>query len=179
MNDPHVAALVYRLEHGSSKLYDEAKPLIHTTPEFTIRVDNGQARFEMKAHYATVEEAREVVEPFIQEWELDVGLKEGHGEFEFAYKDAELIDRNPTIVAGGWGELTLPTPYVHGAGPPLRREYPAPPEGLCIDAVVALMYGRYKMVCQGRDTLAAAGYFWERAMEALMLPARKLARVRP
>lgn len=52
MNDPHVVALVYRINHSESVNYNNAKTLEYGTAEFKVRVANREARFEMKEHYA-------------------------------------------------------------------------------------------------------------------------------
>jgi len=95
MNDPHVVALIYRVEHRPTVSYDKAEPLEHDGPSFRIRVKGGRATFEMKELHATVEAAREAVEPSILAWELAAGLKHGPDEMRFVFEDAEIIDRNP------------------------------------------------------------------------------------
>ena len=50
MNDPHVVALIYRVEHGNSVDYREAEPLTREEPAFRVDVKDNQARFELKAH---------------------------------------------------------------------------------------------------------------------------------
>lgn len=77
MNDPHVSALLYRLKHAASLNYDKAAPLEHETPEFRVTIKNLEARFDMRRHFATAEEARLVVEPLIREWEFAVSLNQG------------------------------------------------------------------------------------------------------
>ena len=53
MNDPHVVALIYRVEHGNSVDYREAQPLIREEQAFRVAVKDNQVRFELKDHYGT------------------------------------------------------------------------------------------------------------------------------
>lgn len=41
-----------------------------------MKIENREARFEMKQHFATAEEARNLVEPFIREWEFAANLEQ-------------------------------------------------------------------------------------------------------
>ena len=46
MNDPHVVALEYRIEHGPDIDWSRAAPLDVQEDRFDVRVENGRARFE-------------------------------------------------------------------------------------------------------------------------------------
>ena len=60
MNDPHVVALIYTVEHGDLVSYEKAGPLRYCgSPEFNLTVEDKIARFEFKKHYADKDEARE------------------------------------------------------------------------------------------------------------------------
>ncbi len=159
MNDPHVSALVYRVKHVATVDYDKAVPLEYETADFKVKIDKLEARFEMKQHFATAEEARNIVEPFIREWEFAANLDQGPGEFELLFSNAVIEDRNPTpgVVHVQAAEMILLSDSVtlhigHG-------KYPEPPKGIAVDADVeamALRYGRYR---EGKDTLAGMAYF--------------------
>ena len=58
MNDPHVEALIYLIEHDSTVSYEDAKPIEIDRQDFCLKVEDGRARFEFKEHYATAGEAR-------------------------------------------------------------------------------------------------------------------------
>jgi hypothetical protein len=63
MNDPHVAALLYRVEHSPMYSYENAQPCERDLPGFRIRIERDQATVEPRGHFATAQEARDVVEP--------------------------------------------------------------------------------------------------------------------
>ena len=67
MNDPHVVALIYRVEHGDGVTWNHAEPLVdpETPEEFRLQVKDKKARFELKVHYAKESEARKAIENFI------------------------------------------------------------------------------------------------------------------
>ena len=98
MNDPHVVALIYTVDHGDSVSYEDAGPLHYSgSPEFDLTVENKVARFEFKKHYADADEAREAIEPFIQHWESETTVLLGPNSFRLRYKEAEIVDRNPSL----------------------------------------------------------------------------------
>ena len=96
MNDPHVVALRFRVHHHDRVDYSRAGPLVFDAPEFLVEVKDQKARFELKQHYATEEEARCVVEPFIQNWEFDSSLRRDPLCFRLEFEGAEIIDRRPS-----------------------------------------------------------------------------------
>ena len=49
MNDPHVDALIFRVEHGPSVAYsDDAPPITWDEAGFRVVLEGGTARFELK-----------------------------------------------------------------------------------------------------------------------------------
>ena len=159
VNDPHVSVLIYRVRHDETVNYDKASPFEYETASFKVSVKGSEARFEMKEHFPTAAQAREVVGPFIRQWEFAATLDRDPGEFELVFLDAVVEDRNPTpgvfavksvarVILGNSASLVV----VHGT-------YPEPPTNVAIDADVeamALHYSRYR---EGKETLAAMAYF--------------------
>jgi hypothetical protein len=68
----------------------------YETANFKVSVNGSDARFAMKEHFATVDQALEVVWPFIRQWEFAVAPDRGPGEFELVFLDAVVEDRKPT-----------------------------------------------------------------------------------
>ena len=64
MNDPHVVALNYRIEHASWVDWSTAKPLVLHEGVFSVRVEDMRVRFLMKEHHATEDDARAAVEDY-------------------------------------------------------------------------------------------------------------------
>ena len=95
INDPHVVALIYRVDHGDTVAYDEAAPLVREEQAFRLEIEDKRARFVLKDPYATETEAREVIEEYIHIWEFDACLDRGPDFFRLRFHTAEIEDRNP------------------------------------------------------------------------------------
>ena len=106
MNDPHVVALIYCVTHSEGASFDEAEPLEFETSIFTVRVENGNARFALKADHSNVKEARAAIEPFIHMWEMWDALNPKLSGFGLEYSTSEVVDRNPP--PGNYGHMVLP-----------------------------------------------------------------------
>ena len=170
MNDPHVVALLYRVEHGESFDYKEAKPFVSDkSPAFRLEVKDKRVRFELKEHYATEEEAREAIEGYIRDWEFSACLEKGPDSFRLKFQKAEIVDRNPTP-----GVLSIRGTLI---GEPAKlsarlvlgfRKYPSPPSGIRIDADVRTMFERYMNYRRKREPLPGTAYFCLTTLENMM-----------
>ncbi len=174
MNDPQVVALIYTVEHNNGVHYDDAEPLRHcASPEFDLTVEDKVARFEFKQYYATEDEARKAIEPFIQHWEFETGIRRGPNSFSLRLKEAEIIDRNPSppepsarepgatvhvvVDLSASGSVILGFPH-----------YPPPPAGGSVnldDPDVVKMKSKYEQYGLGRTTLPDAAYFCVTVLE--------------
>ena len=185
MNDPHVVALIYRVEHGKSVDYEEASPLSYDDdPRFQLTVEDNSARFELKEHYADVGEAREAIEPFIQHWEFETGVRWGPNSFSLLYTNAEIIDRNPSPSEPGTRKVRVGG-HVLGnfsAEASIRLghpHYPPPPAGDSVDPnddYVVKMKRRYDQYRLGRAKLPDVAYFCVTILEKNMGVALQLPR---
>ena len=88
MNDPHVTALYYRVEHDDSVDDDNAVPLDHEGEMSTVHLEKRELTVRPKEHYASAQEAREALDGFIRNWEFDAGVEAGTRQFELKYVDA-------------------------------------------------------------------------------------------
>jgi hypothetical protein len=160
VNDPHVVALIYRIEHSESFGYTKAAPLEHEEGPFRIRIEQEMARVEMKEHFATPEAARALVHPFLRAWELDAGLKfDNPNVLRFTYRDAEVVDRNPL---SGVVELARAEMLVIGEELLVHQDlvrYPAPPAGLSFSADVDAMFDRWSRYKAGHIPLGPTADF--------------------
>ena len=53
MNDPHVVALIYVVEHEESVDYGTAETIKEERSTFRLTLQDGEARFELKEDYAS------------------------------------------------------------------------------------------------------------------------------
>ena len=167
MNDPQVVALIYTVEHRNSVSYENAAPLrFSQSPEFDLTVEDKIARFEFKKFYADEDEARKAIEPFIQQWEFETGIRWGPNNFSLRYKKAEIIDRNPSPPEPGkkgFGASAVLPGLTASAGVLfVNPHYPPPPAGGSVDPdddYVVKMKRRYDKYRLGRTTLPDAANF--------------------
>lgn len=155
MNDPHIEALVYVVEHDDTIDYDDATPLHLDCPVFRLTVDDCEAGFEMIEHFSTEESARAAVQPFIDRWEFEASLRSGPGQFNLRYWDSVIIDRNPTP---GSVTFTIHETILVNDEVSFRvyGQYPGPPSGDPInihDPDVRVMHTRLMGYRQGHELL--------------------------
>ena len=160
MNDPHVVALLYQIEHGRGVDYGEAKPIDHEENGFRVEIANEQVCFEFKEHYETKDAARKAIEDYIRVWEFDASLREGPNHFKLRFKRAHIEDRKPTPgVMDTSVSITSGVPKVSVMAT-VSKPYPSPPSsGLKLIPDVQTMYDRYKGYLQDREPLASMAYF--------------------
>lgn len=162
MNDPHVAALNYRIEHAPWIDWSQAEPLHLREGAFDVRVDNKRVRCAMREHFATEGEARGAVEAYIDAWELDAALTRGPNAFKLRFVRSELEERNPTPgvyhASAEPATFTITASAAQGTVSP--TSYPPPPsKGMTRSPDVGSMYLRYVGYREGREPLAAMAYF--------------------
>lgn len=167
MNDPHVVALEYRIEHGPGIDWSRAGPLDVRDERFDLRVEHGRVRFDLKEHYATEEEARSSVETdYIRNWEFEAGLEFGHrcgpDAFRLCFDRSHIVDRDPPP---GPPPLRVRAragvPIVSAnLAPPMPAEFPEPPRaGIRRSPDVDSMFHRYLGYLGDREPLPGMANF--------------------
>ena len=167
MNDPHVATLHYRVEHDDSLDYTNADPMEHDDDLIHVEISGRQVTIRPKEHYATVEEAKAAVEPFVRRWEFGATLESGSRAFSLRYSSAEVIDLNPPptppgVVRANAGPIVAHVTLSTARGTVGKKSYPRPPSGPALDPDVPevhAMVSRLDRYHQGRTTLADTAYF--------------------
>ena len=171
MNDPHVDVLEYSIEHGPVIDWSQAAPLNLEEDSFDVRAENGRVRFNLKAHYASEEEARLAVEAdYIPSWEFHVGLLRGPNAFKLRFHRAEIVERNPSL-----GPPTLrahasigPITVTVDLAPPTPPAFPGPPpSGIRRSPDVDSMFDRYLGHLAGRESLSTMAYFCLTVLERM------------
>ena len=161
MNDPHVVALFYNIEHSAAVDYSDAKPLEHEEDNFSVRIENKKVCFTMKAHYATREEAKEAVREYIDNWEFTAGLRRGSDMFKLVYWKPEIEYRNVEI----GHHVGAPDPVSLKFTTSLKDSiiiapYPSPPQsGLKITPDVRSMSDRFAGYRLDREPLPSMAAF--------------------
>ena len=176
MNDLHAATLYYRVHHGETINYSGAKAVSLCNPEFDVEVNDMTVRFDLKQPCTTEAEARQIVEPFIRDWEFSAGILRQPGDFELEFVRAEILDRQR-----GPGAKTLSVSSSLGSLAssatlklyPLR--YPDPPSGIDSGHPDAqILYQRYKGYREGREPLPTFANFCLSVIEWSVGPGKGL-----
>ena len=162
MNDPHVVALVYRIEHNDSIDCSKAEPFCRNEQGFRLSVAEGRARFEFNDHYPTIATAHEAIADYRRAWEFDAQLKRGPDSFRLILDrgKSELIDRQPKP-----GRVSLRASFTAGV-PSVRvnlrvqsRTYPEPPSDIALSPDTETMHQRFMGYRNGREPLASMASF--------------------
>lgn len=167
MRDPHVTALHYVIIHNPTVDYSKAKPKDFETERCKVHVQGKHVTFTFKEqdHFATDKEAQDALKPFINAWEVFVGLDRGPGQWELQYEGVDIIDRDPdpqTMLLGA-ARMEIRTGGIL-TGP---NEYPPPPSvEFSVSGDVLAAYDRYKRYSEDRELLASMAYFVLTVIEA-------------
>jgi len=169
MNDPHVKTLRYRVITADNVDYEKANPIVVDMDSFTLNLDSNYANFEMKVHCATKEEAMEIVDTFIRQWDVLIGLEHDPGDLKFVFHNIDIIDRNPDItnsttlnIHSSFHAHTAMSVALHAS----RGKFPSPPSCFSLSPDVETMYTRYKAYRAGRESLLSMAYMCLTVLEA-------------
>jgi hypothetical protein len=130
---------------------------------YTLHLADDVLTCTMKTHHASADEARAVVDPLLQAWELDLALQQGRREMRFVYQGADVVDRNPP--APGDSQVLRPSAIESVAvveQPTVRatqRAYHPPPMHFTVSPDVETLWHRYEGSVQGRELPLEMAYF--------------------
>jgi hypothetical protein len=160
MNDPHVNALIYEVITDKDVDYDKAMPFFEECADFTLSIDGQKAAFRMERHFATEEEARKLVDNFLQAWSISIGLEYTPDEIKFVFESAEIIDRNPPKETCNSKSINMCCfASGHSSGSAAihisKGKFPSPPQNFVVTPNVETMYIHYKAYRDNREPLTA------------------------
>ena len=161
MNEPHVKAIHYFIEHDDSVDYRNAVPLAYEDELFCVRADEGKVVLEPKDHYETEEEAKGAAEGFVRRWEFEAALRGGTRSFKLALAWVDIIDRNPSGVGPAPVNFDFRVSKAQGRVTKMLAEYPALPSVQALepdDPNASIMLSRLDLYRQGREPLAGMAY---------------------
>ncbi len=166
MHDPHVESLSYHLETGETLEFENPPPLQQENNALRLCLTEGVLTIWPKYHYASEEEARYNIEPYLRAWETFEALRRfGRREMLFVFESSQIVDRDPpppgspqvlqasARIVGSSAMVGVPTV--------ISREpcYPCPPSGFVTSPEVELMLGRYEGYLKGREPLPSMAFF--------------------
>ncbi len=163
MNDPHVESLLYRLKTTETLKFKDPPPLEYATDELRLSLAEGWLTVWPNNHFASEEDARATVEPYLRTWEAAEAVRRfGRREMRFEFESSKVIDRDPPP-PGAPQVVQLKSLEVRGEvfTPTVVSQelcYPPPPEGFVASPEVDFMLGRYDQYLKGGEPLLAMGY---------------------
>lgn len=183
MNDPHVVALLYSIEHDDSVDYSEARQIEHEEEPFRVTIEDKVVRFELKDHYAREDAAREAVESYIRCWELETALRGRPGQFNLRFDRAEIVDRNPPPPTPGVVNISA---HIRAGVPTVRatvtvttpKPYPSPPSGVTLDPYdpdAMTMFYRFEGYLENKEPLTSMAYFCLTMLDGYLCNGRRAA----
>jgi len=168
MRDPHVQRLHYRVRTDTGLSFNDPDPLDDDTHFFTMRLSDDMVLFEMKKHCSTEEDAKRLVEPYLEAWEIYTGVQSGRKEFWFEFDHADIIDRDPlptnTAIMTASGSLNIEDSVNVGLRESVTlhrtcKEYPKPPSMFSTSPDVKSLWVRYQGYVGERELLISMAYW--------------------
>jgi len=137
------------------------------TPEGILQVNVDNATFELSNHFASEDEARRAVQPYLDAWEVSAGLSfpTRQRPFQFRFRFADILDRAVKSVDGMPTSRSLVVPQSVAIAESLTS-FPMPPTAFAVDDDVRLMWQRWEAYKSGRETLPTVAYFCLTVLEA-------------
>jgi hypothetical protein len=163
LRDPHVVSLIYKVTSPETIRFEKAPPVVFNTARMKLSIADGLLKVEPKSHFASVDNARKAIDPFLRSWEVDTALHFGRIEIAFTYKDAKIVDRNP-LPPGS--PITLEVASITSAHTVdkvtlivNRSRYPEPPALFVTSPDVESLWQRYQGYLDGHEPLLSMSYF--------------------
>lgn len=185
MNDPHVEALIYRIEHDDSIDYSNASPVSWDEDEFRVSIEDLEVRFDLHEHHATVEGAIAAIKEYIRVWDFSAQLEHGPEAFSLRFAKPVVVDRNPDPIVGNTMPLAV---AVYGGCPTVSAQltvtskpnsYPSPPANLELSPDAESMHHRYMGYRRNSEPLPSMAYFCLSLLENLSAGEGSKERKRP
>jgi hypothetical protein len=170
MDYPHVKKLYYRVISSEETDYDKAASISDETYDFKWKLSKDQLAIEMKAHRNTEREAREIVEEYLKGWEVTAGLLHGPDSLSFRFSSSIILDRSSNDTYDRNTVLTVDPSETIVLSDEIKLHvshgnFPDPPQNFKASPEVEMMFLRYKMYRDGRESLLNMAYWCLKVME--------------
>ena len=163
MNDPHVERLHYEIRSGAETSYRVPGPVGFSNQLGHCEMREGMLVIQPLDHFATEDEAREAIKPFLRAWEISADLDTSLGTIYFEFHHADVVDRNPPGVGESQTIEVKAADMVTVCHAPsvqvTRASYPPPPKSFNITVDVERAYKRWQHYQAGREPLQGMAYF--------------------
>ena len=146
-----------------SDFYIAGRPLTgeFATDEFVIRVAGTSADVELLGIFASQEEARQRVEPYLQAWEMSAASLRGWPVFRFRFQSARIPRADATLGSTGTIDLAVSAALAFQLDA-LPSAPTRPLSGPWIDAI----WEHFRNYREGREALVPTAYMCLELLEA-------------
>jgi hypothetical protein len=124
----------------------------------------------MKTLGATEREAKKVVDEYLKGWEVTTGLLHRPGNLSFKFSSSILVNRalddgryRSKVTETDSSEILMLSDEIKEHT--CYESFPAPPEKFKVSLEVEMMFFRYKLYREGRETLRSMAYWCLKVME--------------
>jgi hypothetical protein len=159
MSDEHVVALHYQfLSANEMDRFTKAIAVTVTADDFDLHLEDGRLTARPHAHYATIDQARAGIEPYLRSWSAHASLERARRDIRFEFEDADVVDRSdagkvfPSVARGAAAAANASILVDNGV-------YPTPPSGFRTDDVLDSILMRLAEVDAHRSTITAETYW--------------------
>jgi len=163
MRDPRVQKIHYRVSSEGAVKYNNPSAISFSNHLGSFDLSNGELQIVPAEHFPDEYSARQVLEPFLRSWEIEADITSSVGTIRFAFKNSEVVDRNPPPpgsphvvdtrgVAAGLSSANASIESI-------RNTYPEPPMEFRATPEVQLAYRRWLDYRQGKEPLLSMAYF--------------------
>jgi hypothetical protein len=152
MPEPLVSTLVYRTLMSVEADYSQAPPLEAETERVVLRLTCEQVVVRLKSGPLPESDARRVADETLRAWEVSIGLLHAPSHMSFRFDRAVL--EGPTVppsANGGPEETLLLSDEV--VPPTVHDRFPEPPHRFRLSPEADMMYQRYRLYRDGRESL--------------------------
>ena len=166
MSDPHVVAIRYRFVSANEfDRFTKAVPMRVIADGFDLRLEDAILTASPQAHFATIDEARAAIEPFLASWSAHARIERARRDIRFEFEDAHVIDRvdgsavYPSVARAQGAAANAAILADNGV-------YPTPPVHFQTDVVLDALLARLAELDAGRTSITDATYWAVTRIEA-------------
>ena len=163
MSDLHVEKLFYRITSGQSVDLSQAPRATWRVLDdrFQVTLDGDEMIAEPQVHYASADDARAVLDPYLRAWEIQAALAVSTPSLQFEYQRAEVIDRHPSP-----GVVSAPLVINMSIFPTVSIKavvglatFPSPAQANRCDEATERMYRRLMGIWADGNYVTSDGYY--------------------
>lgn len=173
VRDPHVQAMHYKISSGGGVSYLNPEPMSFSNHLGTFDLSDGKLRIVPSEHFPDEHSSRRAIQPFLEEWGIEVHLTSNIEMLRFEFDRVELIDRAPppppgvnlgaaSMAQARGVNLGAASIAMAGSSTSLQltcSKYPQPPKTFRATTEVQLAYRRWLGYRSRNEPLQSMAYF--------------------